>query len=61
MTGTSAHQAAGAAVANEDVQRLAEAAKHGQAKLWVKYTAGSGVEVAASELTWPRSLRKVYR
>ena len=40
-----------AAVAKEDVQRLAEAAKSGQARLWVRYTNDSGVESAVSELT----------
>jgi serine/threonine protein kinase len=40
-----------AAVANEDVQRLVELAKSGQAKLWVRYTNDRGVESAASELT----------
>ena len=46
-----AFQWATVAVPSDDVQRLAEAAKSGKAKLWVKYTKDEGVESAVSELT----------
>ncbi len=45
-----AFQWASAVVTNEDVQHLAEAAKSGKAKLWVKYTKDGGVESNVSEL-----------
>lgn len=46
-----AMQWATAAITSEDVQHLAEAAKSGHAKLWVRYTNDSGVKSVVSELT----------